>query len=39
MKVRLGKDYFYQDVLVDCGNMSGEAYFSTPPVIIVEVLS
>ncbi len=39
IKVRLGKDYVYPDVLVDCGNMSGDDYFSTSPVIIVEVLS
>ncbi len=38
-KVRLGKDYVYPDVLVDCGPMSGDDYFSTSPVIIVEVLS
>jgi len=38
-KVRLGKDYVYPDVLVDCGKMSGDDYFSTSPVIIVEVLS
>lgn len=39
MKVRIGKDYVYPDVLVDCGSMSGEDYFSTSPAIIVEVLS
>ena len=39
MKVRMGKDYVYPAVLVDCGSMSGEDYFSTSPVIIVEVLS
>ena len=38
-KVRIGKDYVYPDVLVDCGNLSGEDYFSATPVIIVEVLS
>jgi Uma2 family endonuclease len=38
-KVRLGKDYVYPDVLVDCSKMSGDDYFSTSPVIIVEVLS
>lgn len=38
-KVRLGKDYIYPDVLVDCSKMSGDEYFSTSPVIIVEVLS
>jgi Uma2 family endonuclease len=39
MKVRLGKNYVYPDVLVDCSLMSGDDYFSTSPVIIVEVLS
>lgn len=39
MKVRLGKDYVYPDVLVDCSKMAGGDYFSTSPVIIVEVLS
>jgi Uma2 family endonuclease len=38
-KVRLGKNYVYPDVLVDCSKMSGDDYFSTSPVIIVEVLS
>lgn len=38
-KVRLGKDYVYPDVLVDCSKMSGDDYFSTSPEIIVEVLS
>ncbi len=38
-KVRIGKDYVYPDVLVDCGNLSGDDYFSTTPIIIVEVLS
>lgn len=39
IKVKLGKDYVYPDVLVDCSQMSGEDYFSTSPKIIVEVLS
>ncbi len=39
IKVRMGKDYVYPDVLVDCSKMSGNDYFSTAPVIIVEVLS
>lgn len=39
IKVRIGKDYVYPDVLVDCSKMSGDDYFSTAPVIIVEVLS
>ena len=39
MKVKAGKDFFYPDVLVDCNKMAGNDYFSTSPVIIVEVLS
>lgn len=39
MKVRLGKDYVYPDVVVDCSKMQGDDYYSTTPVIIVEVLS
>lgn len=39
MKVRLGKNYVYPDVLVDCSPMAGDDYFSTTPLIIVEVLS
>jgi Uma2 family endonuclease len=38
-KVRLGKNYVYPDVLVDCSKMSGDDYFSTSPVIIIEVIS
>jgi Uma2 family endonuclease len=39
IKVKMGKNYVYPDVLVDCTKMSGNDYFSTNPVIIVEVLS
>jgi len=39
MKVRLGKDYVYPDVVVDCSKMSGADMFSENPVLIVEVLS
>lgn len=39
IKLRIGKDYVYPDVLVDCSKMSGNDLFSTAPVIIVEVLS
>lgn len=39
IKVRLGKDYVYPDVLVDCSKMAGDDYFSLAPIIIVEVLS
>lgn len=39
IKVKLGKDYVYPDVLVDCSKMRGDDVFSSAPVIIVEVLS
>lgn len=39
MKVKAGENYFYPDVVVDCGKMQGDAYFLTSPVIIIEVLS
>jgi Uma2 family endonuclease len=39
MKLRIGMDYVYPDVLVDCSAMTANDSFSTSPVIIVEVLS
>jgi Uma2 family endonuclease len=39
MKVRLGKDYVYPDVLVQCNEIDNIDYYATSPVIIVEVLS
>jgi len=39
LKVKLGRDYVYPDVLVDCSTMHGDALFSTAPKLIVEVLS
>ncbi len=39
IKVRVGKDYVYPDVLVDCGKVSVNGFLSTSPVIIVEVIS
>ncbi|ASF45014.1 Uma2 family endonuclease [Methylovulum psychrotolerans] len=39
MKVRLGRDYVYPDVVVDCSKMGGDDYFATAPIVIVEVLS
>lgn len=38
-RVRMGKDYVYPDVLVDCNTISGDDFYSASPVIIVEVLS
>jgi Uma2 family endonuclease len=39
MKVKVGSNYFYPDVLVDCSNLPDEAVFTDTPVMIVEVLS
>jgi Uma2 family endonuclease len=39
IKVALGKNYVYPDVIVDCANAEGDGYFAISPVIIVEVLS
>ena len=37
MKIKIGNNYFYPDVLVDCTDFEG--YFTETPTIIVEVLS
>jgi Uma2 family endonuclease len=39
MKVKVGSQYFYPDVLVDCSNIKGSDVFTESPTIIVEVLS
>ncbi len=39
MMLRLGKDYVYPDVMVDCSPMEGEDFIAKSPVILVEVLS
>lgn len=39
LKVSLGNNYVYPDVLVDCSKIEGKSYFSTSPLLIVEVLS
>jgi Uma2 family endonuclease len=38
MKVKVGKNYFYPDVMVDCSGKE-EDYYTENPTIIVEVLS
>jgi Uma2 family endonuclease len=38
MKVKVGKNYFYPDVMVDCSGKE-EDYYTEFPTIIVEVLS
>ncbi|OHU85070.1 MULTISPECIES: Uma2 family endonuclease [Pseudoalteromonas] len=39
MKVRVRDNFYYPDVLVDCNFDESEPYFTTTPVIIVEVIS
>ena len=39
MKVRIGSNFFYPDVIVDCNFDNSEPYFTQTPRIIVEVLS
>lgn len=39
MKVKVGNNYFYPDVLVDCASIPDDSTFSTTPILIVEVLS
>lgn len=39
LKVSVGTNYVYPDVLVDCSKIDGKNYFANAPLIIVEVLS
>jgi len=39
MKVKVGSNYFYPDVIVDCHFDESQPYCTESPVIIVEVLS
>jgi len=39
MKVKVGDDFYYPDVMVVCGQDDEDVYYKTAPVIIVEVLS
>jgi len=39
LKIELGNNYVYPDVLVDCSTIDGKGYFSNSPTLIVEVLS
>jgi Uma2 family endonuclease len=39
MKVKVGSDFFYPDVIIDCSFDESEPYYTESPVIIVEVLS
>lgn len=39
MKVKVGEDFYYPDVMVVCEPDNADDYYKTAPVIIVEVLS
>ncbi len=39
MKVKVGKNYFYPDVIVVCDDKTEAEYYTESPIIIVEVLS
>lgn len=39
MKVKVGSNFFYPDVIVDCNFNEVEPYYTDSPVIIIEVLS
>ena len=39
MKVRVDDNFFYPDVIVDCGFDESQPYYTDSPVIVVEVLS
>ena len=39
MKVKVGKDFFYPDVMVVCQEDNENEYYKNAPVIIVEILS
>ena len=39
MKVKVGQDFFYPDVMVVCRKDNENEYYKTAPVLIVEILS
>ncbi|MGR9053546.1 MAG: Uma2 family endonuclease [Gammaproteobacteria bacterium] len=39
MKVKAGSNFFYPDVIVDCGFDESQPFYTESPVVIVEVLS
>lgn len=39
MKVRVGEDFYYPDLVVSCAAAAGTFHFVTDPVLIIEVLS
>ena len=39
MKVKVGSNFFYPDVIVDCDFNESQPYYTETPIILVEVLS
>jgi Uma2 family endonuclease len=39
MKVRVGEEFYYPDVVATCETVDPKAYYVTEPMLIVEVLS
>lgn len=39
MKVQVGRNYFYPDVVVDCSDLPDDSTFTATPVLLVEVIS
>ena len=39
MKVQVGRNYFYPDVVVDCSDLPDDSTFTVTPVLLVEVIS
>lgn len=39
MKVKVADNFYYPDVVVDCSDISNDAYFVETPILIIEVLS
>lgn len=39
VKVKVGRNFFYPDVMVVCGDQTDNEYYSESPILLVEVLS
>ena len=39
LRVKVGRQYFYPDVVVDCSSLSDQSTYSESPTLIIEVLS
>ena len=38
-RVKVGSNYFYPDIVVDCSNLSGDSIFTENPTAIVEIIA